>query len=203
MWRPPSRSRPFYPRLAGRPTQGLARFGINLAAPGKKRAPLLNARTDSLQRGAFKSMLARRHCVIPAEGFYEWREEGGNKQPYYFFRHDGKPILFAGIWDFSEVKGETVASFAILTDEPNELVSPYHDRMPLVLDDAATWLDCATALDDVTRVAPDAFRVRRVNRAVNKPTEKNLAAIEAAQQEETAQRAPAKREPPVRAARKR
>jgi putative SOS response-associated peptidase YedK len=54
----------------------LARFGINLPTKdGKKRPPLLNARTDSLRRGSFKTMLANRRCVIPAEGFYEWREE--------------------------------------------------------------------------------------------------------------------------------
>src|SRR3954470_5672405 len=84
--------------------------------------------------GSFKSMLTKRHCVIPAEGFYEWREEEGNKQPYFFERKDGKPILFAGIWDYSDVKGDKVASFAILTDEPNELVASYHDRMPVALD---------------------------------------------------------------------
>src|ERR1700757_3113137 len=47
------------------------------------RPPLLNARTDTLRRGSFKTMLANRRCVVPAEGFYEWREEGGKKQPYY------------------------------------------------------------------------------------------------------------------------
>jgi hypothetical protein len=58
--------------------------------------------------------------VIPAEGFYEWREDHGKKQPYFFARKDGKPVMFAGIWDYSDVKGEAVPSFAILTDEPNE-----------------------------------------------------------------------------------
>src|SRR5712671_5395042 len=68
----------------------LARFGINWPAKdGKKRPPLLNARTDSLRRGSFKTMLANRRCVIPAEGFYEWREEQGHKQPYFFARKDG------------------------------------------------------------------------------------------------------------------
>src|SRR5262249_50189335 len=107
----------------------MARFGINLASSGgKRRPPLLNARTDSLRRGSFKTMLANKRCVIPAEGFYEWREEDGKKKPYFFARKDGKPVMFAGIWDYSDVKGEAVPSFAILTDEPNELVAPYHDR---------------------------------------------------------------------------
>ena len=159
----------------------LARFGINLPAKnGKKRPPLLNARTDSLRRGSFKTMLANRRCVIPAEGFYEWREEDGQKQPYFFARKDSRPIMFAGVWDYSEVKGETIPSFAILTDEPNELVAPYHDRMPVVLDDAEQWLDVEVPLDAVNPLGPERFAVRPVNRAVNKVSEKNIEAIERA-----------------------
>jgi putative SOS response-associated peptidase YedK len=156
-----------------------ARFGINLrASAGKKRPPLLNARTDSLRRGSFRTMLAEHRCVIPAEGFYEWRDEDGKKQPYYFARRDGKPVLFAGIWDYSDVKGDAVPSFAILTDEPNELVAPYHDRMPVVLDDVDLWLDSNQPLDDMKPVGPEAFVVRPVNRAVNKPSEKDIENIE-------------------------
>jgi putative SOS response-associated peptidase YedK len=156
----------------------LARFGITLASGGKKRPPLLNARTDSLRRGSFKSMLGNRRCVIPAEGFYEWREEDGAKQPYYVARKDGKPIMLAGIWDYSEVKGDRVASFAILTDEPNELVAPYHDRMPVVLEDVQRWLDPDTPLDGIAPLGPEKFVVRPVNRAVNKVATKDIAAIE-------------------------
>ncbi|HEY8189713.1 MAG TPA: SOS response-associated peptidase [Micavibrio sp.] len=160
----------------------LTRFGINLPSrDGKKRPPLMNARTDSLREGSFKSMLTNRRCVIPAEGFYEWREEDGLKQPYYFFRTDGKPILFAGIWDMSEVKGDTVRSFAILTDGANELVAPYHDRMPVVLEDHEPWLVPAqNPLDAITMLSPEYFSVRPVNRAVNRVSQKILAAIEAA-----------------------
>jgi putative SOS response-associated peptidase YedK len=159
----------------------MARFGINLKGPpGKKRPPLLNARTDTLRRGSFKSMLAQRHCIIPAEGFYEWREENGKKQPYFFERKDGQPLLLAGIWDYSEVKGDVVASFAILTDEPNDLVAPYHDRMPVVLDNAEAWLDAETPLDGIEPLGPEGFNVRRVNPAVNKVSEKSIDAIERA-----------------------
>ena len=156
----------------------LVRFGINLATAAGKKRPLLNARTDTLRRGSFKSMLSNRRCAIPAEGFYEWREEDGLKQPYFFARKDGKPLMFAGIWDYSEVKGDVIPSFAILTDEPNELVAPYHDRMPVVLDDVEPWLDLDTALDASAPLGPDQFTVRPVNRAVNKASEKSLEAIE-------------------------
>jgi putative SOS response-associated peptidase YedK len=159
----------------------IARFGINLSSPGgRKRPPLLNARTDALRRGSFKTMLANWRCVIPAEGFYEWREENGKKQPYLFTRDDGKPLMLAGIWDYSDVKGEAIPSFAILTDEPNALVAPYHDRMPMVLAEVDAWLGLDSSLDDLRSLAPDRFVVRAVNPAVNKVSEKNLAAIDRA-----------------------
>lgn len=160
----------------------LARFGINLPSyDGKKRPPLLNARTDTLRRGSFKTMLNNKRCIIPADGFYEWREEDGKKQPYFFYRTDGEPILFAGIWDYSDVKGEQVPSFAILTEEPNELVAPYHDRMPVVLDDPMPWLTAKeNPLDQISPLGPDFFSVRPVNMAVNKVSEKDLSKIEAA-----------------------
>jgi putative SOS response-associated peptidase YedK len=159
----------------------MARFGINLSsAGGRKRPPLLNARTDTLRRGSFKTMLANRRCIIPAEGFYEWREENGRKQPYLFARADGRPLMFAGIWDYSDVKGEAIPSFAILTDEPNALLALYHDRMPVVLAEPGAWLDLDTPLDHLRPLGPDRFVVRPVNPAVNKVSEKNLAAIEPA-----------------------
>lgn len=167
--------------IEAKPKAQLARFGINLkSADGKKRPPLLNSRTDTLRRGSFKSILNKRRCIIPAEGFYEWREENGKKQPYFFYRKDGKPILFAGIWDFSDVKGDEVASFAILTDEPNELVAPYHDRMPVVLDDHEPWLsEGENPLDRLNPLGPEFFAVRPVNMAVNRVAEKDIAKIEA------------------------
>ncbi len=62
----------------------MARFGIALAANGNKnRPPLLNARTDTLRRGSFRSILGSRRCVIPSEGFYEWREERGKSSPIF------------------------------------------------------------------------------------------------------------------------
>jgi putative SOS response-associated peptidase YedK len=176
----PTEQVPAFLAERGKPlTTKLARFGINLSvATGKKRPPLLNARTDTLRRGSFKSMVANRRCVIPAEGFYEWREEKGLKQPYFFARKDGKPLMLAGIWDYSDVKGDAVPSFAILTDDPNALVAPYHDRMPVVLDDVETWLDPDTPLGAVAPLGPDQFTVRPVNRAVNKVSQKSLEAIE-------------------------
>jgi putative SOS response-associated peptidase YedK len=94
---------------------------IGLARDGKPRPPLLNIRRDGLERGQFRSHLKARRCVVPAQGFYEWRDEGG-KQPYYFSRKDGAPLMLAGIWDEAEYKGDRRIAFSIVTEEPNELV---------------------------------------------------------------------------------
>ncbi|MGA8602354.1 MAG: SOS response-associated peptidase [Beijerinckiaceae bacterium] len=160
----------------------MARFGINMAGQGgKPRPPLLNARLDGMQRGQFRTHFLKQRCVIPAEGFYEWREEGG-KQPYFFCRKDGKPLMLAGIWQESEYKGDKRIAFAILTDEPNELVASYHDRMPLALADerVADWLDLAQQdlLTHPLLLDLNEFTVRPMDRAMNNVRQKELAAID-------------------------
>jgi putative SOS response-associated peptidase YedK len=160
----------------------LARFGINRLGSGDKpRPPLLNVRTDGMRKGQFRKHLKERRCVIPCEGFYEWRDEGG-KQPYYFSRKDGKPLMLAGIWEIAEYKGDSRVAFAIVTDEPNELVAPYHDRMPLSLadDKVDVWLDLAneSPLGGDLLLDLKEFTVRPMDRAMNNVRQKNLAAID-------------------------
>jgi putative SOS response-associated peptidase YedK len=140
---------------------------------------LINLRTDTLRRGAFRHLLAGQRAIVPADGFYEWRDESGLKQPYFFYRKDGEPILFAALWDWSEVKGDRVPSFALLTDEPNELVAPYHDRMPVIIDDPRPWLENGVQpLDSISRLDPGEFAVRPVSTAVNRVAEKDITVIE-------------------------
>ncbi|MGC1358095.1 MAG: SOS response-associated peptidase [Xanthobacteraceae bacterium] len=170
------------PALIGGKGAAIARFGINRLLPnGKPRPPPLNVRTDGLRKGQFRAHLKTQRCVIPAAGFYEWREEGG-KQPYYFARKDAKPLMLAGIWEEAEYKGDRRIAFAILTEEPNELVAPYHDRMPLALadDKVALWLDLnqATALEHDLLLDLAEFAVRPMDRAMNNVREKNLAAFD-------------------------
>jgi putative SOS response-associated peptidase YedK len=157
----------------------VARFGIHRNGPdGKPRPPLLNARTDGMRRGQFRTHLKKQRCVIPADGFYEWRDEGG-KQPYYFARKDGKPLMLAGIWQEAEYKGDKRPAFAILTEEPNELVASYHDRMPLALadDKVVLWFDLSrdSPLDENLLLDLNEFTVRPMDRAMNNVREKSLA----------------------------
>jgi putative SOS response-associated peptidase YedK len=162
----------------------MARFGVNrTGAGGKPRQPLLNVRTDGMRKGQFCSHLKSQRCVIPAQGFYEWREEAG-KQPYYFNRKDGKPLMLAGIWEDAEHKGDKRIAFAILTEEPNELVAAYHDRMPLALadDKISLWLDLSqeSPLGEGLLLDLNEFTVRPMDRAMNNVRQKDLAAIDPA-----------------------
>ncbi len=109
----------------------LGRFGIVRPGPGgEPRPPLLNNRTDTLMKGSFKTLLANNRCIIPAQGFYEWREESGKKQPYYFYRKDEKPILFVGLWDYRDIKGDRVTTFSILTDGRHARAHHRHSPRP-------------------------------------------------------------------------
>ena len=107
----------------------------------------INARSETVQTsGAFREAFKKRRCLVPNDGFFEWQRDGKAKIPYWFRPTDTPIGFFAGIWDrWSGVhKGEPVAftSFAILTTEPNSLVSPLHDRMPVILrpEDYEAWV---------------------------------------------------------------
>jgi putative SOS response-associated peptidase YedK len=106
---------------------------------------MINARAETLAaKPAFKRPFARQRCLVPADGFYEWKRTGGAKQPYYIRREDGRPMAFAGVWDRWRSDGDaTVDSFTIVTTTPNDLVAPIHNRMPAILlpDGYDMWLD--------------------------------------------------------------
>ena len=106
---------------------------------GKAIAPI-NARAETLlEKPMFRPLVGGKRCIVPANGFYEWRRTGGPKQPFHIHRRDGDLVGLAGLYDESP---EGVASFAIVTVAPNELVAPLHDRMPPILrpEDEADWL---------------------------------------------------------------
>ena len=105
---------------------------------------MINAQAERVAISpAFKTSLARRRCLIPADGFYEWLS-GTKKQPIYFRRRDHGLFAFAGLWDtWRSPEGEEIRSCTVITTEPNELVAPVHNRMPVILDGATAdaWLD--------------------------------------------------------------
>jgi len=134
-----------------------------------------NARVETVAtKPAFRAAYRTRRCLVPASGFYEWREEAGRKQPWYFSAADGQELALAGLWE--EWRGPDappLLSCTILVGTANDLVAPIHDRMAVILgaDDYATWLDPAQASETIARLlrpCPSAWlRGWRVSRAVN------------------------------------
>jgi putative SOS response-associated peptidase YedK len=107
-------------------------------------ARMINARAETLsEKPAFREAFRERRCLIPADGFYEWRRVGSKKQPFYFRLRGGKPFAFAGLWERWEGQGAAVESCTLLTTDANDLLRPVHERMPVILDrkDYEMWLD--------------------------------------------------------------
>jgi putative SOS response-associated peptidase YedK len=107
----------------------------------------INARAETLtELPSFKPLVDRRRCIIPADGFYEWRKEGRRKVPMWVHLKTKEPFGLAGLWDvWRKPDGKRVESFTIITTDPNELVRPIHNRMPVILrpEDEERWLDAS------------------------------------------------------------
>lgn len=137
----------------------------------------INARAETLAtspvfRGPFKS----RRGLVPATGFYEWRQTGQGKQPYWIGLHDGELFAFAGLYDiWRDQEGDELYSYTIVTTAPNDLVAPIHNRMPVILhrDDEDAWLDKHTSPERLmallTAYPADEMDAYTVSRAVNNP----------------------------------
>lgn len=97
--------------------------------PATQKAPLHNARGETVhQLASFRSAFTARRCIIPANGYYEWRRT--DRQPFYFSSADGNPLAFAGIYEASP---EGALSACMITTTPNQECAPIHDRMPVIL----------------------------------------------------------------------
>jgi putative SOS response-associated peptidase YedK len=101
----------------------------------------INACAETIsEKPSFKSAFARRRCLIPATGFYEWVEVNGRKIPFKFTLSDRPLFAFAGIWEcWQDRNGTTLETCAIITTLPNLIVAPIHDRMPAILRKETQW----------------------------------------------------------------
>ena len=119
-------------------------------------AKLNNARGESVhERPSFRNAFAKRRCLIPASGFYEWKTEEKTRQPYYFSSKNSRPLALAGLWEsWKAPDGAIVRTVCIITSAANELMAPVHDRMPVIIGaaDWSRWLDApAEAIADLIR----------------------------------------------------
>jgi putative SOS response-associated peptidase YedK len=127
----------------------MVKWGLlpNWAKDAKIAFKMINARAETLtEKPAYRGLLSRYRCLIPADGFYEWTlGSDGKKHPIHFHLPGHELFAFAGLWTSrtNDATGEILESCTIITTRPNELVAPVHDRMPVILptDAEGVWLD--------------------------------------------------------------
>ena len=165
---------------------GLLTWGLVPSWAEEPGRPLINARSESvLERPSFRESFERRRCLVPADGFYEWKQEGDRKVPFWIHPASGGLVSFAAVWDrWSPPGAEARNSFAILTMPAEGEVALIHDRMPVVIDarDRDRWLDRLTdgrgALSLLRAGSPPDYACRRVSMRVNRPAEDDPGLIE-------------------------
>lgn len=124
-----------------------AKWGLvnSWAKDAKRAAAQINARAESIAKsGAFREAFAKRRCVVPADGFYEWVGPKEDRQPYWFHRPEGGLIFFAGLYEYwHPTPDERQRTFTIVTTEANDVMAPIHNRMPVILPENTVdeWLD--------------------------------------------------------------
>ncbi|HKB59258.1 MAG TPA: SOS response-associated peptidase [Gallionellaceae bacterium] len=134
---------------------------------------LINARAETLgEKPAFRNAWRRHHCLIPATAFYEWQGAAGHKQPWCVAMADNSPFGMAGLWErWRDPAGEVLETCTIITTDANALLSPIHDRMPLIIapENYAAWLNSANPHAEklVQPYPPERMRAWRVSMRVN------------------------------------
>ena len=140
---------------------------------------LFNARGESVNdKPAFRLAMRRRRCLFPADGFYEWRQLGRDRRPFFVRSRTGGPIAFAGLWEtWMGPNGEEMETAAIVTTAANRTLAAIHPRMPVVIAPEAfdLWLggndlDVAAATALIAPAPEDALEAYEVSAAVNSAT---------------------------------
>jgi putative SOS response-associated peptidase YedK len=157
-------------RGAGQPAAALVRWGLvpRWVKDPAKAAKMHNARAETVaERPSFRDAYRSRRCLMPANGFYEWHDGPGGKQPFYVRPANEELFSLAALWELWRGPQGVIESCAVITTEANATMAKVHDRMPVIIapGDRAAWLSGAEGL---LRPAPDAaLRIQKVSRAVN------------------------------------
>ncbi len=157
----------------------LPRWGLvpHWAKEPKTGYKMINAKAETVaEKPAYRGPFRHRRCIVPVDGFYEWKEEGKVKQPYFIHFRDQTPVFLAGLWDHWQGDGQDLETFTVLTTTANKLLD-FHDRMPVILtpEDVTTWLDpkiqSKAPLEHLLRPFSEGnMETYPVDRRVNKPS---------------------------------
>jgi len=148
---------------------------------------LIMARGDTVnEKPAFRAAMRRRRCLLPADGFYEWKQDGERRRPHYIKLKAGGPMALAGLWEtWTGPNGEEMDTVAVVTTRANRTLAPIHDRMPVIVPPDAfdLWLDCRrvdeqTASALIMPARDDLLEAYEVSLAVNRTANDNPALIE-------------------------
>lgn len=104
----------------------------------------INARAETVaEKPSFRQAFRSRRCLVIVDGLYEWKKDGAVKQPYFICMEDDRPFALAGLWERWRGDGQTIESCTIVTTTPNAFMAQLHDRMPVILTEAAArqWLN--------------------------------------------------------------
>lgn len=151
---------------------------------------MINARSETVDsKPSFRNAFKKRRCLIPADGFYEWKGTKGNKQPVYITLPDGEPLGFAGLWEIWDNKGkaaEPLFTCTILTTDASPSIQNIHHRMPVILKPEAfeDWINVDTPTDTLKEIintqSHKNFTTRPVSKAVNSARSNSADLIEEA-----------------------
>lgn len=178
----PRSENPVVVAAGGRNQVRLMRWGLvpHWAKDAKTMPRPVNARAETLaEKPMFRQLLEEKRCLVPANGFYEWKTEGSRKVPVFFHRPDNIIFSFAGLYDtWQSPAGETLVSYTIITTAANDLMAPIHDRMPVVLtqEGEERWLSSGSSSPDELKkilvpCASDVLEAHAVSQRVNRPGE--------------------------------
>ncbi len=180
------------PRYNGAPTQefvlcrldeygerslALLRWGLvpSWAKDVKIGARLINARAETVRdKPAFRSAFRARRCLIPANGWFEWKRAGDGKQPCFLSLEDGSPVSLAALWEQWSRDGQHLETFTIITTKASTALSEIHDRQPAVVDpdDFTDWLDPVTPVETLQEIIgpphEGPYEIRQVSEKVNR-----------------------------------
>jgi len=185
----PSQEAPVIATNEGKPAGrrmrwGLVPFWADDPSIGNR---LINARSETAHRKpSFRHAFRKGRCLVPADGFFEWKKAAGGKIPFWVHMESREPFAFAGLSErWSDPEGETLETFTILTTDANEFLRPIHDRMPVILPRSQweAWLDPGAAEEHLRSLLvpypSDSLSVKEVSRRVNSPANDDPGCLEA------------------------